>query len=120
MFLVAITAGILNGYQIGIIAGIELYLPDEYKGIVVNEDGSETAGDHGTSTKEREFFVSFFALGAAFGTFFGGQLCDAFGRRNMAIFGDLVIATGFLVVILTDAISLGFIGRAVAGLGSGL
>lgn len=120
MFLVAVTAGILQGYQIGIIAGIELYLPDEYKGIVVSEDGSETAGDHGTSTKERELFVSFYALGAVFGTFFGGQLCDAFGRRNMAICGDFIIASGFLTIIFTDAISLGFVGRAVSGVGSGI
>ena len=35
MYLTAITAGILQGYQIGIIAGIELFVPDEYSGIVI-------------------------------------------------------------------------------------
>jgi len=42
MFMVAITAGLLQGYQVGIVAGIELYLPEEYKETKVNEDGSET------------------------------------------------------------------------------
>lgn len=42
MFLVSITAGVLQGYQVGIIAGLELFLPDEYKGTVVAEDGTET------------------------------------------------------------------------------
>jgi MFS family permease len=120
MYIVAITAGLLQGYQIGIIAGIELYLPEEYKGIKIQEDGSETTGDNVTTTKDREFFVSFYALGAAFGAFFGGQLCDSFGRRNMAIFGDIVIALGFVVVIMTDAIKFGWIGRVVCGLGSGV
>ena len=117
MYMVAISAGILQGYQIGIIAGLELYIPDEYKGIVVGEDGSETTGTNGTSTKEREFFVSFYAIGAAVGTFFGGQLCDTFGRRNITIFGDFIIAGGFLIIIFTQMISLGFIGRTVSGLG---
>jgi len=120
MYLVAITAGILQGYQIGIIAGLELYIPDEYKGVTIGEDGSETSGTTGTSTKEREFFVSFYAIGAAFGTFFGGQLCDSFGRRNIAIFGDFIIAGGFLVIIFTEMISLGFLGRVISGLGSGI
>jgi MFS family permease len=51
---------------------------------------------------------------------FGGNLCDYFGRRNVAIFGDVVISLGFLVIILTNAVNLGWLGRGLAGVGSGI
>lgn len=120
MYLVAITAGILQGYQIGIIAGIELFLPDEYKGITIDDGDGNSHMEGGPSTKDREFFVSFYALGAAFGTLFGGNLCDWAGRRNVAIFGDAVISLGFIVIIFTNAINVGWVGRGVAGVGSGI
>lgn len=63
----AILAGVIQGYQIGIIAGTELLIGDEYSGI----DFGNLHEDKPT-TQEREFFVSFFALGAAFGALFGG------------------------------------------------
>jgi MFS family permease len=69
------------------------------------------------STQEREFFVSFFALGAAVGALFGGQLADLVGRKWMTIIGDVIIAGGFLIIILTNGIFGGFFGRVVSGLG---
>lgn len=33
LYLLAITSGLLQGYQVGIIAGLELFLGDEYKDI---------------------------------------------------------------------------------------
>jgi MFS family permease len=51
---------------------------------------------------------------------FGGNLCDYFGRRNVAIFGDLVISLGFVIIILTNAVNLGRLGRGLAGVGSGI
>jgi len=38
----------------------------------------------------------------------------------MAILGNLIIGGGFFVIILTETISLGWIGRSITGLGSGV
>lgn len=62
IFLLAAFAGLIQGYQVGIIAGTELFLGDEYRGVNKNEKEP--------TTQEREFFVSFFALGAAVGALF--------------------------------------------------
>ena len=61
LYILAITAGLLQGYQVGIIAGLELFIGDEYK------DMGENVGSH-----ERELFVSLYSLGAAFGSLFAG------------------------------------------------
>ena len=38
----------------------------------------------------------------------------------MAIFGDIIISIGFLVIIFTSSINVGWLGRGVAGAGSGI
>jgi len=113
--MLAILAGILQGYQVGIIAGTELFLGDEYSGLDMGDVHEEKP-----NTQEREFFVSFFSLGAAVGAIFGGTLADKFGRKWVTIIGDAVVAIGFLIIILTQGIFGGFFGRIVSGFGQGL
>lgn len=105
----------LQGYQIGIIAGTELYLADEYGGI-------DIGGMHNQkpSTKDRELFVSNYALGGVLGAIFGSLFSDWVGRKWTGILGDVFIAIGFVVVILADGIFVGIIGRITSGFGQGL
>ena len=112
LYMIAILAGLLQGYQIGIIAGLELFLGEEYSGLDIGDLHEEKP-----STQEREFFVSFFALGAAIGANFGGQLSDKIGRKWVSVLGDAVIAVGFIIVILTQGVFAGFFGRFISGFG---
>lgn len=109
LYLLAITTGLLQGYQVGIIAGLELFIGDEYKDI------SQKVESH-----ERELFVSLFSLGAAFGSLFAGEISDAIGRKFVIILGDVLIGAGFLIIVFGKKVYIGLIGRVVSGFGSGL
>lgn len=115
LYCVAIFSGLLQGYQIGIIAGTELSLSDEYGGI-------DIAGLHNQkpSTKDRELFVSNYALGGVLGAIFGSVLSDWVGRKWTGIIGDAFIALGFIIIILADGILVGTLGRITSGFGQGL
>lgn len=115
LYIIAIIAGLLQGYQIGIIAGTELLIGDEYTGLEVGEYHEEKP-----NTQEREFFVSFFALGAAIGALLAGQMADWLGRKWMTVVGDAIIGVGFIIVILSDGIFGGFFGRFTSGIGQGV
>ena len=65
--IIAVCTGLLQGYQVGLIAGTELFLGEEMKGISIGDDSDGAEA----STQDREFFVSFFSLGAALGSLFG-------------------------------------------------
>ena len=71
LYIIALLAGLLQGYQIGIIAGTELLIGDEYRGLEFGDNVEEKP-----DTQEREFFVSFFSIGAAIGALFAGQVAD--------------------------------------------
>lgn len=59
-------------------------------------------------------------MGAAIGALFGGQLADWIGRKWMTVLGDVFIAAGFIVIILTNGVFGGFFGRVVSGFGQGI
>ena len=98
-------SGTLVGYQQGIIAGSELFLKDEYEGI---------------TTQEREFFVSFYALGAFAGTLIGGYMSDRWGRKGSMVIADVFICGGLLWISFIPNMYLGFVGRIITGFGSGI
>lgn len=115
LYVMAMIAGLLQGYQIGIIAGTELLLGDEYAGINI-ADVAEEKPDR----QEREFFISFFSLGAAIGALGGAALADAIGRKWATLVGNTLIAIGFVIVILAPDVLWGFVGRFVSGIGQGI
>lgn len=115
--MIAICVGLLQGYQVGIIAGTELFFGKEYKGI---NHAVDTDNDEPPSTQDREFFVSFFSLGAALGSFFGCLVADWIGRKWAAIIGNVFIAAGFIIIIVGNDMIAGFAGRFVSGIGQGI
>jgi MFS family permease len=112
LILISIIAGIIQGYQIGVIAGTELFLGDQYSGA--------KKGEPEPSTPEREFFVSIFAIGAALGALFGGTLADWIGRKYMIIIAEFIISFGFVIIIISTSIGPALLGRFVSGLGQGI
>ena len=50
----------------------------------------------------------------------GGRTADRFGARRTALLGVLVIAAGNAIALPAASPALGFVGRAVVGLGTGL
>jgi MFS family permease len=108
LYVLAISAGLLQGYQIGIIAGLELFISDEYKDI-----------HQKVESHERELFVSLFSLGAAFGGLFAGEISDKIGRKYVIILSDCFVAIGFLIIVFGKKVWVGFIGRIISGFGSG-
>ena len=109
VYILSITAGLLQGYQVGIIAGLELFIKDEYK------DMAEKVESH-----ERELFVSLFSLGAAFSSLFAGSISDYIGRKWVIIAADIFIGAGFLVIAFCPYLWCGLLGRVLSGIGSGL
>lgn len=108
LYVLAITAGLLQGYQVGIIAGLELFVKDEYRDI-----------NQKVESRERELFVSLFSLGAAFGSLFAGEISDAIGRKWIILLGDTLVGAGFIVIVFSKKVWVGYIGRIVSGFGSG-
>lgn len=108
LYILAITAGLLQGYQVGIIAGLELFVGDEYRDV-----------HQKVESRERELFVALFSLGAAFGSLFAGEIADTIGRKWIIIVGDLLVGTGFIIIVFGKKVWVGFLGRLVSGLGSG-
>lgn len=115
LWLISILAGIIQGFQIGAVAGTELTIGDEYSGIDVGD-----YHEAHPNTQERELFVSLYALGAASGALFGGQACDSIGRKTVTIIGTLLISAGFIIIIIGQGIAAGFLGRLVGGVGQGI
>lgn len=115
LWLISMLAGIIQGFQIGAVAGSELSISDEYSGANIGD-----LHEAKPNTQEREIFVSIYALGAAAGALFGGQACDSLGRKTVTIIGTSLIAMGFIIIIISQDICSGFIGRLVGGIGQGI
>lgn len=103
---IAAIAGLLFGFDTGIISGALLFIEKDYV----------------VSTEMKEFIVSSVLLGAMFGSLFSGRLTDRFGRRRLMLIisGLFILGTG-IASFANDvyAILLGriFIGFAI-GIGS--
>lgn len=100
--------GFVQGFQTGIIAGLEVYIADEYKDL-----------KNKTENKDREFFVSFYALGASIASLVAGELCDFVGKKTACLTGEVLTGIGFLVTFYGKKIWIGIMGRFIAGLGTG-
>lgn len=85
---------------------------DEYAGVDIGD-----IHDEKPTTQEREFFVSFYALGAGLGALFGGMVSDWIGRKWATFLGDGIIGAGFIIVFLCGDIFGGFFGRFLSGIG---
>jgi sugar porter (SP) family MFS transporter len=100
---VTFLAGLLFGYDQGVISGALPLLQDEL----------------GLTTLESEVVTAWVTLGALFGALIAGTIADRIGRRYTAILaGALFVAGALLEAAAPDALVL-TIGRVVTGLGVG-
>ena len=100
----AALGGFLFGYDLGLIAGALLYMETDLR----LSEGTE------------EVIVGMAKLVAVFGTFIGGALMQAYGRKRAIAWNSLFFICGPVVMAsASDAAMLSF-GRFIIGLGVGV
>ncbi len=101
---VAAVAGILFGFDTGVISGAILF---------INEDFDLTS-------VTTEVAVSSVLMGAILGALFGGPLSDRVGRRSSILAAALIFIAGTVVVVLSPLFSIFLIGRILIGIAIGV
>lgn len=102
--LIAAFAGILFGYDTGVISGAILFIEREFN----------------LSPQLNGFVVSAVLLGAFLGAFFSGRLADHFGRKRLLILDALIFIIGTIFTSVATSISWLIIGRIIVGLAIGV
>ena len=97
-------AGLLFGYDTGVISGAILFVRKDFL----------------LSTFEEEVVVAAVLLGAVAGATFGGKLADAFGRRKLLIQVAILFIVGAIGTALAPSPTLLAIGRVVVGVAIGI
>ncbi len=100
---VAAVAGLLFGYDTGVISGAILFLKTDF---------------HLSATSE-EFVVASVLVGAILGAMAGGFMADRFGRRKMLIVDAIVFAAAALVTAFTPNMTILIAGRIGIGMAIG-
>ena len=97
-------AGLLFGYDTGVISGAILFVRKDFL----------------LSTFQEEVVVSAVLLGAVAGAAFGGKLADALGRRKLLIQVAILFIIGAIGTALAPTPTLLAIGRVVVGIAIGI
>lgn len=97
-------AGLLFGYDTGVISGAILFVRKDFL----------------LSTFQEEVVVSAVLLGAVAGAAFGGKLADALGRRKLLIQVAILFTIGAIGTALAPTPTLLAIGRVVVGIAIGI
>ena len=103
IFFIGALGGLLYGYDMGIISGALLYIPDE---IPLN----------GTT---QGLVVSSMLIGAIFGSGLSGPSSDKLGRRRVVFIIAIIYIVGALALALAPNLTMLVIGRLVIGLAVG-
>jgi len=101
---VSALAGLLFGYDTGVISGAILFVQEDFH----------------LSTIQEEVVVSAVLLGAMLGAAVGGRLADRFGRRNVLIQVACLFVLGALGTALAPATVWLSAGRVVVGIAIGI
>lgn len=101
---VAAFAGILFGYDTGVISGAILFIAKEFQ----------------LSPQMNGIVVSSVLFGAFFGAIFSGRLADHFGRKRMLIIDALIFIIGTTLTSITPTIFLLIVGRVIVGIAIGI
>ncbi|MCH9744814.1 MAG: sugar porter family MFS transporter [Gammaproteobacteria bacterium] len=96
-------AGLLFGYDAGIISGALPYIKKEF---FINDTQSG-------------LIISFMPVGALFGALFVGRLSDHLGRKIILLVSALLFVFGSLQCALADSVSDLLLGRLILGLAIG-
>ncbi|KAL9237497.1 hypothetical protein vseg_012036 [Gypsophila vaccaria] len=100
-------AGLLFGYDTGVISGALLYIKDDFPEVK-------------NSSFLQETIVSMALVGAMIGAGGGGWINDKYGRKKATLLADAVFTVGAIVMGLAPDPSVLIIGRFLVGLGVGL
>jgi sugar porter (SP) family MFS transporter len=101
---IAALAGILFGYDTGVVSGAILFINDEYH---------LTAQTNG-------LVVSAVLFGALIGAMFSGRLADQLGRKKLLIMDALIFIVGTLITAVGSTIEWITVGRVVVGVAIGV
>ena len=100
----AALAGLLFGYDTGIISGAILFIKRDFS----------------LSAFQVEMIVSAVLLGALIGSGFSGRLTDLFGRRKVLVFTAITFIIGSLSTALAPSVHWLIIGRIILGVAIGV
>lgn len=101
---IAALAGLLFGFDTGIISGALLFIEKEF--IV--------------STELKELIVSSVLFGAMFGSLMSGRLTDRFGRRRLMLLISALFITGTVIASFAAQVSFILLGRLFIGFAIGM
>jgi len=101
---VAAVAGILFGFDTGVISGAILFINQEFS----------------LTSVMTEVAVSAVLMGAIIGALFGGPLSDRVGRRSSILAASLIFLAGTFVVVLSPIFSIFIVGRILIGIAIGV
>ncbi|EAX33375.1 sugar porter family MFS transporter [Coxiella burnetii] len=101
---IAAFAGILFGYDTGVISGAILFISQEFH----------------LSPQMNGFVVSAVLIGAFLGALFSGHLADYIGRKRLLIIDALIFIVGTAISSMTVSISWLVIGRIIVGIAIGI
>ncbi len=101
---IAAIAGILFGFDTGVISGAILFINEEFS----------------LTSVTTEVAVSSVLMGAILGALFGGPFSDRMGRRSSILAASLIFIAGTLVVVLSPLFSIFIIGRILIGIAIGI
>jgi len=102
--LIAALAGVLFGYDTGVMSGAILYIREEF--IL----GPQADG----------IVMSAVLFGAVFGAIVSGRITDHFGRKNLLVFVSLIFIFGSLATAAAHSIPMLILGRIVIGIAIGI
>ncbi|MFH1395744.1 MAG: sugar porter family MFS transporter [Candidatus Omnitrophota bacterium] len=101
---VAALAGLLFGYDTGVISGAILFIKDQFA----------------LSPVVEEMVVSAVLLGAVIGAASSGQLSDKFGRRRVIITTAIIFALGSIGTAMAPSVAVLIAGRVIIGIAIGV
>ncbi|MCM2466243.1 sugar porter family MFS transporter [Methanoculleus oceani] len=101
---IAAVAGILFGFDTGVISGAILFINEEFS----------------LTSVTTEVAVSAVLMGAIIGALFGGPLSDRVGRRSSILAASLIFIVGTFVVVLSPLFSIFIVGRILIGIAIGV
>ncbi|KAI9932337.1 hypothetical protein ASPWEDRAFT_112121 [Aspergillus wentii DTO 134E9] len=104
--LTASIAGLLFGYDTGIISAVLVYIGD-------------SLDQHSLSSNEKELITSLCSGGAFFGAIAAGLTADKLGRKSCIYMGCALFTVGAVLQGASYSIAQMAVGRAVVGLGVG-
>ncbi len=102
--IIAAVAGLLFGFDTGIISGALLFIQKDFA----------------LSTVMKELIVSSVLFGAMFGALSSGHLADRFGRRRLMLIVSALFIIGTLIATFASSIYIILFGRLFIGLAIGI